>query len=121
MNPADDATRPVEFKELHQNCRWFNGLEFFKQELFEWPVEMETFNNIIPGMEEAPEKNKTTSVLKWEDFSSWSKLMYHVAVLLKIKTNWLIWKRGKTDRIDFKSFSLQDLKQAVKEICKQVQ
>ena len=72
-------------------------------------------------MEETPEKNKTTSVLKWEHFSSWSKLMYHVAALRKIKNNWLLWKRGKTDHINFKSFSLQDLKQAVKEICKLAQ
>ena len=42
LNPADDSTRPVEFKELHQNCRWFNGPEFVKQNLFEWPVEKET-------------------------------------------------------------------------------
>ena len=72
-------------------------------------------------MEETPEKNKTTSVLKWEHFSNWSKLIYHVAALLKIKNNWLLWKGGKTDRIDFKSFNLQDLKEAVKEICKLAQ
>lgn len=30
LNPADDGTRRVEFKELHQNCRWLNGPEFFK-------------------------------------------------------------------------------------------
>ena len=93
MNPADQATKHVEFKELNQNCRWFNGLEFFKEDLFEWPLEKEIFNNIIiTGMEETPEKNKTTSVLKWEHFSSWSKLIYHVVALLKIKNNWLLWK-----------------------------
>ena len=36
-------------------------------------------------MEETPEKNKTMSVLKWEHFLSLSKLIYHVAALLKIK------------------------------------
>ena len=122
LNPADDTTRPLEFKELNQNCRWFNGPEFFKEDLFEWPLEKKTFNNIIiPSMEETPEKNKTTLVLKWEHFSSWSKLIYHVAALLKIKNNWLLWKQGKTDHINSKSFNLQDLKQAVKEICKLAQ
>ena len=86
LNPADGATRPVESKELHQNCRWLNGPEFLKQDLFEWPVDNINNNIIILGMEETPEKIKTTSVLKWEHFSSWTKLIYHVAVLLKIKT-----------------------------------
>ena len=93
LNPVDDATSLVEFKEIHQNSRWLNGPEFFKEDLFEEPVEKETFNNIIiPGMEEIPEKNKTTLVLKWEHFSSWSKLIYHVSALLKIKSNWLLCK-----------------------------
>ena len=52
-------------------------------------------NKIIPGMEETPEKNKTMSMLKWEHFSSWSKLIYHVAALLKIKNNWLLWTKYK--------------------------
>ena len=78
MNPADDATRPLEFKELNQNCRWFNGPEFFKEDLFEWPLEKETFNNIIiPSMEETPEKNKTTSVLKWEPVIAVQSLLRH--------------------------------------------
>ena len=86
LNPADDATKLLEFKELNQNCRWFNGSEFFKEDLFEWSFEKETFSTIInPSMEETPEKNKTTSVLKWEHFLSWLKLIYHVAALLKIK------------------------------------
>ena len=32
-------------------------------------------------------------MLKWEHFSSWSKLIYHVAALLKIKNNWLLWTK----------------------------
>ena len=35
LNPVDDATSLVEFKEIHQNCRWLNGPEFFKEDLFE--------------------------------------------------------------------------------------
>ena len=31
LNPADDATRPVEFKELHQNWQLFNGPEFLNK------------------------------------------------------------------------------------------
>ena len=41
--------------------------------------------------------------------------------ITKYKKHWLLWKRGKTDHINFKSFNLQDLKQAVKEICKLAQ
>ena len=107
MNPADDGTRPIEFRELQWNCRWFNGPKFFKQDLFEWSVVKEMFKNIIiPGIEETrkKKKKKTTSVLKWEHFSSWSKLMYLVAALLKKINNWLLWKQGETDRIDFRSF-----------------
>ena len=30
LNPANDATGPVEFKKRYLNCGWFNGLECFK-------------------------------------------------------------------------------------------
>ena len=43
------------------------------------------------------------------------------AALLKIKNNWLLWKQGKVDRINFESFNLQVLKQSMKEICKLAQ
>ena len=36
LNPAVDATRSLEIKERNQNCRWFNGPEFFKEDIFEW-------------------------------------------------------------------------------------
>ena len=39
LNPADGVTRPVESKELHQNCRWLTGPECLKQDLFEWSVD----------------------------------------------------------------------------------
>ena len=96
------------------------ALSFLNKIFLNGQFENEMFNIIISGMEETPEKNKTTSVLKWKHFPNWSKLIYHVAALLKIK-NWLLWKRGKMDRIVFKSFTLHDLKQAVKEISKQAQ
>ena len=71
-------------------------------------------------MKETLEENQNVSI-KMGKFFKLVKINIHVAALLKIKNNWMLWKQEKTDHIDFKSFNLKDLKEAVKEICKLAQ
>ena len=36
-NPADDGTRGIPFRDFHSNTRWFQGHEFLKQPVSQWP------------------------------------------------------------------------------------
>ena len=36
-NPADDGTRGIPFRDFHSNTRWFQGPEFLKQPVSQWP------------------------------------------------------------------------------------
>ena len=37
LNPADDCTSGIAFRDIHSNTRWFKGPEFLKQPVSQWP------------------------------------------------------------------------------------
>ena len=47
--------------------------------------------------------------IKWSRSSSLTKLVRHLAWILKFKTNWLKWKRGSSQGLNFKFFTPSEI------------
>ena len=128
LNVADDLTRKKGFEILVPTCCWFNGPEFLHKSSETWGNEVCSLKNNKIWRRSNVTSNtiSTPSVdtyleLNWRYYSSWSKLLLHVSIILKLKSNWLKGKRGETDRENFKQFSIKDIRKANIEICKLVQ
>ena len=60
-------------------------------------------------------------IIHWESYSSWSKLVRHIAWIIKLKTDWVNKKRCINRTTDFSYLSQNDLELGIKTICKLVQ
>ena len=99
-NPADLCTRTqTDFKLIQQKC--FYGPETIRQRTLDLKE-----NNIRNQFEESLEINTSLithsskkencdgyQIIKWDNYSSWNKLVRHVALLVKIEQNWVYSKR----------------------------
>ncbi|XP_066916601.1 uncharacterized protein [Clytia hemisphaerica] len=106
-NPADDCTRYVSpFKLTSAGHRWFNGPPILHEKgdirandvlaLLSSTVSA-TSNDIITNKMTTTNEvttndttNERSDIIKWDHYSSWSKLKRQVAWLLKIKRNFRI-------------------------------
>ena len=65
-------------------------------------------NTVLPtaGLNrEIPSQNL---LINWSRYLSLTKLVRHIAWILKLKTNWLKWKRGFSERV-ISNFNFQKL------------
>ena len=49
---------------------------------------------------------------KWDSYLSWNKLVRHVALLVKIKQNWVNSKRKSNNKVEFSRLSLDEIQNA---------
>ena len=127
LNVADDCSRGVKFNDLSNNHRWITGPSFLYQQTIEFEQDLITCfgsNEIIDApinvnlhypLEDTSlserQSNYTQIVtlpFNWEYYSSWDKLTRHVALIIKIKRNWLASKRS-TQKQNFKFVSVSEL------------
>ena len=84
---------------------WFNGPAFLLNNDFNIKTQNEklSVNN----------KNMKSSIKKftliWECYSSFTKLIRHLAWIMKLLRNWLNWKRGHPVKEDFSYLKLNDI------------
>ena len=106
LNVADDVTRCVNVQNLQNNCRWFNGPKFLYKVNIE---EYLTRNNInldakVDNADMYFVKIQATELsINWHYFSNIDKIVRLLAWFLKLKHNWINWKRNKPES---KNFSL---------------
>lgn len=92
-NPADLASRGCSLIELKNSEIWWTGPSWLIQERNNWPViNLEEFNPIKEDIEEFEEETKTNLVtnneksqnpIKWNNFSSWYKVIVTMRILLQ--------------------------------------
>ena len=59
--------------------------------------------------------------INWTYYSSLPKLVRHISWILKLKRNWLIWKRGEKDRENFTQLSTKDTHNGLETLIKNAQ
>ena len=84
LNVADDATRVTKFENLNEHCRWFNGPEFLVNDESEWPKETsdKSVENTSTSINQVDVSPKYQSLINWNYYSNFYKLVCHVASLL---------------------------------------
>ena len=114
-NIADFTTRYQEFLRLINNKNWFYGPDFLQA------FEFNTFDN-SPKLQKNLMNIKNVNIIakskydgsnneieiNWVYCSSIIKLIRHISWILKLKRNWMIWKRGREDRENFSSIKVTD-------------
>ena len=60
-------------------------------------------------------------IIKWDSYSSWNKLVRHVALLVKIKQNWVNSKRQSNSKVDFSRLSPDEIQNAKIILCRVAQ
>ena len=124
-NIADLTTRYQEFPRLINNKNWFYGSDF--SQAFEFntfdnsPVLQNNLMNIedvniITKSKDGVSSNEVE--INWTYYSSLPKLVRHISWILKLKRNWMIWKRGKKDRENFTQLSTKDTRNGLETLIK---
>ena len=130
LNVADDCSRGVKFNDLSNNHRWITRPSFLCQQTIEFEQDLITgfdSNEIIDSpinvklhypLEDTSLSERqlnytqiVTLPFNWEYYSSWDKLTEHVALIIKIKRNWLASKRS-TQKPNFKFVSVSELRES---------
>ena len=100
-NVADDATCCRSFSDLNSTCRWFNGPEFIHDNVITETESCDTYrtdktnlniNAITETNSDTILSTETKPLINWCHYSSLSKLVRHLAWILKLKQNWIQWK-----------------------------
>ena len=60
-------------------------------------------------------------IVHWDSYSSWNKLLRHIAWIIKLKTKWVNIKRCISRTTDFSYLPPKDLELGIKTICKLAQ
>ena len=118
LNPADDATR---YLPLSSTCdsKWLLGPHFLKEDENNWPNQIDATDKEQPddvNINVTNVKPPSPKFIHWENYSSWITLVRHVTWLLKLKSNWLHWKRKSKIREDFKFITVKEMKAAKVEL-----
>ena len=126
-NIADNLTRYKGFTSLQKASRWCNGPDFLYNSLEndeiisvntistkdEDKTLRRTSNNgqstVLPTAETNREIPSQNEFINWSHYSLLTKLVRHLAWILKLKTNWLKWKRGSSERVNFNFFTPSEI------------
>ena len=119
QNPADLCTRTqTDFKLIQQ--KRFYGPETIRQtalDLKEINIRNQFEENSGINISLTTHNSKTENcnsyqIIKWDSYSSWNKLVRHVALLVKIKQNWVNSKRKSNSKVDFSRLSPDEIQNA---------
>ena len=125
QNPADLCTRThTDFKSIQQ--KWFYGPETIHQKILDLKEintrnQFEENSGINIGLTTHNSKSEncnTYQIIKWDSYSSWNKLVRHVALLVKIKQNWVNSKRKSNSKVNFSRLSPDEFQNAKMILCR---
>ena len=66
-------------------------------------------STVLPTAELNREIPSQNVFINWSHYSSLTKLVRHLAWILKLKNNWLKWKRGSSERVNFNFFTPSEI------------
>ena len=104
LNPADMCTLYHSFHCFNSDSIWIRGINFLyrneNENAFEYVIEnneTENFNVNLATNSSTKSSNlpKFISSIKWNHYSSYYKLLKHIAWILKLKQNYISCKRYK--------------------------
>ena len=104
LNPTDMCTRYHSFQYLNSDSIWIRGPNFLyrneKENTFEYVIEnneTENFNVNFATNSTIKSSNlpKFIPSIKWNHYSSYYKLLKHIEWILKLKRNYISFKRNK--------------------------
>ena len=102
LNVADDLTRYYQFNKLVNNDRWLYGPSYLKTQNSEWPKEIVQAIDLKNLKQSSKSSNNSQCnhfsrnmqpFINWSYYSSWRKLVRHIAILLQLKSRWVNKKR----------------------------
>ena len=108
-NVADSTTRYQDFRQLSLNSVWFQGPKSLLQENFFSPKDLNTFSVITINIAKTKVQNFT---INWEYYSSLLKSTRNLAWIIKLKRNWINWKKGESHRENFTFLKLSEIKES---------
>ena len=106
MLAADDATHYIPFCDIISNSRWVKGPDFIYDESVTKSkyvnCNLEENSNANVNLNKIDNEVLTSTsvkpIINWSYYSSLTKRDRHLAWILKLKGNWIHWKRGEKDR-----------------------
>ena len=111
LNPANHCTHYLPFSVLSLTSNWIAGPKF--------PCASSVITLKIESTEDVEkhthlminqENHSDLSVLIWEHYSSYFKLLRHVAYIFKMKRYWINVKRKLPEKINFKELTVGEIK-----------
>ena len=122
LNVADDSTRYIDFSNLSTESRWLKGPEFLQKSQDEWPNQEKgtTVINQVTSSKtcKTAVEVQDVEIVKWSHHSSWNKLTRQTAWIIKLKSNWIKWKRGESTREHFTYLSVPEIKESELQLCR---
>ena len=114
-NIADFTTRYQEFPRLINNKNWFYGPDFLQAFEFNTLDNSSALQNNLMNIKDVNIITKSNYdgsnneiEINWTYYSSLTKLICYISCILKLKRNWMIWKRGRKDKENFTQLSTKD-------------
>ena len=124
QNPAYLCTRTqTDFKLIQQ--KWFHGPETIRQRTLDLKEIKKTtqfkksleFNTSLITHSSKKGNCNSYPIIKWDSYSSWNRLARPVALLVKIKQNWVSSKRKSNSKVGFSRLSPDEIQNAKMIIC----
>ena len=125
------CTRFHSFQYLNSDSIWTRGPNFLyqneKENAFEYVIENNETGNFNVNLatnstKKSSNSPKFISYLKWNHYSSYYKLLKHIAWILKLKQNYISYKQNKEQKSPpFTNLNIQDIDFAENEILEHCQ
>ena len=124
LNIADVLSRGILLENPDVLSSWFTGPNFMKEasSIYNFEssendrntTEAATANpyhelNVYTSEVKSAVKNTSRPTIFWEYYSTWNKIKRHVAWIMKLKANWLKWKRKEKKRENFNFVTCEEL------------
>ena len=124
LNIADVLSRGILLENPDVLSSWFTGPNFMKEasSIYNFEssendrntTEAATANlyqelNAYTSEVKSAVTNTSRLTIFWEYYSSWNKIKRHVAWIVKLKANWLKWKRKEKKRENFNFVTCEEL------------
>ena len=128
INVADDCTRWIEMCDLTPECRWINGPKFLMLTEDQWPrseraSEFDDSELEVKASVLTTSATPSVSMVTWERFSSWRKLVrvYAWWMKYKFKLKCKVNKKCPSSERQGKTLCADELKEASLALCQLAQ
>lgn len=95
LNPADDGTKWTKTPDLSKKSRWMHALCFIQEKTSNWPEKLTHIGTTQLELKHSVGLHcATAQVIRWENFSTWKRLLRHTALCKRFVRN----SKASTDK-----------------------